>query len=110
MKGKGESLAGFEENWKKYRRVRNTFFAVFLSGIPVFMLVSFVSQKLLHTITPASVTAGLWMALFGVNGIRLQLWRCPRCGECFSGTWWYNKSFLARRCVHCGLEKYETAS
>jgi Zn ribbon nucleic-acid-binding protein len=35
------------------------------------------------------------------------MWRCPRCGKWFSAKWWYNKGFLARQCVHCGLQKYQ---
>ena len=101
-------MAGYEQNWNEYRRLRNTFFLVFLGGVPVFLLVSFVSEKLLHTTAPASVLAVVWFVLFIIYGIRLQLWRCPRCGKWFASTWWCNKSFLARRCVHCGLPKFET--
>jgi hypothetical protein len=98
-------MSDYEQNWKEYKRLRNTFVVVFLGSVPVFALVGFVSVKLFHTDAPASVVAVLFFALFAFNLIRLQLWRCPRCGDWFSGTWWYNKSFLARRCVHCGLAK-----
>ena len=74
-------MAGFEQSWKAYRRLRNTFLVVFLDGIPVSALVASVSEKLLHTTTPASVILVLWFALFLVHGIRLQLWRCPRWGR-----------------------------
>ena len=100
-------MADYQEDWKEYKRIRNTFFLVFLTYIPVCGTVGFISEKLFHTSTPVFVVAFLWMALFLITGVRLQLWRCPRCGEWFCGTWWYNKGFLARRCVHCGLRKYE---
>jgi hypothetical protein len=100
-------VAGYEQDWKKYKRLRNTFLGALLGGVPVFALVAVVSGTLFHTTIPASVVAVLWFALFVFNGVRLQVWRCPRCGEWFSGTWWYNKSFLARQCVHCGLQKYQ---
>jgi Zn ribbon nucleic-acid-binding protein len=103
-------MASYQQNWKEYKRLRNTFIVLLLGGVPVFALVGMLSVKLFHSATPASVVAILWFALFFFNGIRLQLWRCPRCEDWFSGTWWYNKSFLARRCVHCGLPKYATAS
>jgi len=101
-------MAGYEQKWSEYRRLRNTFFLVFLGAVPVFLVVSFVSEKLIHTTFPASLVAVLWLALFAFYGIRLQLWRCPRCGKWFAATWWYNKSFFARRCVHCGLPKFQT--
>jgi len=28
-------MAGYEENWKKYKRLRNTFIAIFLGGFPL---------------------------------------------------------------------------
>jgi hypothetical protein len=100
-------MAGFEQKWKEYKRLRNTFLLIVLGGAPIFALGAVLSEKLFHTTAPASVIAVVWFAAFFFNGVRLQLWRCPRCGEWFSGTWWYNKSFLARRCVHCGLPKYQ---
>ena len=100
-------MPNYQEDWKEYRRVRNTFIAVILSCIPVCVLVAFASVKLFHTLTPAFVTAFLWMALLLFSGERLNVWRCPRCGDTFSGTWLYNIGFFARRCVHCGLRKYE---
>jgi len=100
-------MAECEEEWKDYRRIRNQWILVFLGYMPVVGTVGFVSIKLFHTTTPAFVTAFFWMALFLFTGIRVNVWRCPRCGEWFSGTWWYNLGFLARRCVHCGLPKYQ---
>jgi hypothetical protein len=100
-------MAGYEQNWKEYKRLRNVFLFIFLSYLPVFFLVAVISSKLFHTTTPAAVVAAVWFALFAFYGIRLQRWRCPRCGKSFSATWWYNKSVLARRCVHCGLPKYK---
>jgi hypothetical protein len=100
-------MAGYEEGWRNYKRIRNQWFLVLLGYVPVVSAVAFVSIKLFHSFVPAFATAFFWMALFAVTGIRISSWSCPRCGECFSGKWWYNKGFLARRCVHCGLPKYQ---
>ena len=102
----GDIVNEYEEDWREYKRIRNMFFLVFVTYVPVSFAVGVVSAKLLGTFTPGFVVAGLWMILFLFNGIRLNTWRCPHCGEWFSGTWWYNLGFLARRCVHCGLPKY----
>jgi hypothetical protein len=99
-------MAEFEEDWKQYRRIRNQWFFVFLGYMPVVGAIAVLSIKLFHTLTPAFVAAFVWMALFLFAGVRVNIWRCPRCGESFSGKWWYNLGFLARRCVHCGLPKY----
>ena len=100
-------MADYSEDWKEYRHLRNTWLLVIVTYIPVVAAVAFVSMRLFKTLVPGFVTAFFWMALFLFTGIRLNVWRCPRCGEWFSGTWWYNLGFLARRCVHCGLHKYQ---
>jgi len=99
-------MDGYEEDWRGYKRVRNRFLFLFVSYIPVCSAVGAASMKLFKTFTPGFVTAGIWMALLAFNGISLNAWRCPNCGEWFSGTWWYNLGFFARRCVHSGLPKY----
>lgn len=100
-------MAGYEQEWQGYRRIRNQWFLVFLAYVPVVGLVAFVSFKMFSSLIPAFVAAFLWMALFLISGIRINSWRCPRCGETFSGKWWYSKGLLARRCVHCGLPKFQ---
>ncbi len=102
----GVIVNGYEEDWRQYKRIRNTFFLVFVTYVPVCFALAVISVKLLGTFTPALVAAGIWMILFLFTGVRLNTWRCPRCGKWFSATWWYNLGFLARRCVHCGLPKY----
>ena len=49
-----------------------------------------------------------WMAFVAVSWIRFLFWPCPRCGEHFH-TKWYGLASLTRgrRCVHCGLARYE---
>jgi hypothetical protein len=100
-------MAGYAEDWKEYKRLRKQWVLVILGYVPVVGTFGYVSIKLFHTSTPAFVLAFFWMALFVLTGWRVQLWRCPRCGKWFSAKWWYNKGFLARRCVHCGLPKYQ---
>ena len=79
---------------------------VFASYMPVCFIVAAVSGNLFHTLAPAFAVAFVWMFLFLLTAIRVNIWPCPGCGEWFSATWWYNLGFLARRCVHCGLPKY----
>lgn len=101
-------MDGFEQDWKGYKRARNTFLLLFVLYVPVCGGIAIVSIRLFDTFTPGFVAAFLWMALLVVSGTRVNLWRCPNCGQWFSGTWWYNLGFLARRCVHCGLPNIPT--
>ena len=100
-------MADYAEDWKEYRRLRNQLFYVFVGYVPIVAIIAMISEKLFNTLVPGFVAAFIWMGLFLFTSIRVNLWRCPRCGEWFSATWWYNLSFLARRCVHCGLRKYQ---
>jgi hypothetical protein len=100
-------MSGYQLEWQEYRRRRNQFFLVFASYVPVCSAVAFVSMKLFHTFTPGFVVACFWMGLFVLTGCRVQLWPCPRCGKWFSSTGWYTYGLFARKCVHCGLRKFE---
>jgi len=102
-------MNGYEENWRKYKRVRNTYMALFALLVPVCFGIGVAASKLFGTFTPGFVAAFVWWALLYFTGMRLILWRCPNCGKRFSGKWWYNLGFLARCCVHCGLRKYSNA-
>ena len=99
-------MGPYAEAWKTYRRYRRAFWLVWICYVPVIGLIAAVSQWLFHSFVPAMVAASGWMLLFLVVGVRYQTFRCPRCGEPFSGKWWYNMSFMARKCVRCGLPKF----
>jgi hypothetical protein len=99
-------MPDYQEQWRQYRRRRLQFFLAFAGYIPFCFAVAMVSIGMFQTFIPAFVAAVLWMGLFAWVGCRVTLWRCPRCEKIFSGSWWYNTGFLARQCVHCGLQKY----
>ena|ERR1043165_3012480 len=105
----------YEEQWAEYRRIWNLAFGLWLGGIPaigglmwLFSLL-FADTRLLSVAVYFFYALGIgWMGGWIYYALRTQLFRCPRCGNWFSATWWYNLSFLARKCVHCGLGKYST--
>lgn len=99
-------MAGYGDDWREYKRIRNIFLLVFALSVPVCFSIGALSVKLFHTFAPGFAAAVVWMVFLAISGTRVNLWRCPNCGEWFSGTWWYNLGLLARRCVHCGLPKY----
>jgi hypothetical protein len=43
---------------------------------------------------------------FGITGLQLQTFSCPRCGDNFSSNGFDQYSVFARKCVHCGLKKF----
>jgi len=102
-------MGPYAEGWKRFRRIKWSLASVFL-GFPLLFFVGQIVQlrsvnsEISEILVGAVLSA--WFVFFIVSAIRYQLFRCPRCGEWFSGTWWYNLSFLAQKCVHCGLPKF----
>jgi hypothetical protein len=96
----------YQENWQRYRKLRNLYFVIWLGYIPAVYVFTVLMSKAFGTFFPSFVFAGIWMLMFAATGARLSTWPCPKCGKWFSVSWWYNKSFFARKCVHCGLPKF----
>lgn len=71
-----------------------------LSGV----LIRFLGLIGLDGVAPVLMTA--WFLGAVVTSFRVSGFHCPRCGRRFFEASWYYNSF-ARRCVHCGLPKWE---
>jgi hypothetical protein len=95
----------YADAWERYRKLRNTAVLLWLGILPFIW-----ALQLLHRMVLSEEIFGalivLYVLFWLVSAIRLEFFRCPRCGRPFSMTWWINLSFLARRCVHCGLKKF----
>jgi hypothetical protein len=95
--------------WDDYRRRRNQFLLVFPTGL--FAVWAFI--WLFSRVAPGQVMSWVFvilgillMAAFIITGIRLQTFRCPRCGKFFFIACWY-RTLFARRCVHCKLPMWQ---
>lgn len=91
----------YREAW-----IRNLVLFVFLGYLPFGYVVMTLLPEHLWIVNPIFLFAGIWMVLYLVVAGRLSAWHCPTCGKRFSGTWLYDKGFLARKCAHCGLPKF----
>ena len=99
----------YARQWGDYRKRRLMFWSVLLGG---FFFVAFLGI-LLSQMLPAAIAdpaililGGAWMIAYAVAGIRLTYWLCPRCHRYyFVGALMVNQ--LARRCLHCGLQKWD---
>jgi hypothetical protein len=89
--------------WREYRRRVRALLASCAVTAVVAGLVSapgepagqLARRVLLSAGLTACVAAVVWFACF----------RCPFCGRHFHWTWWVSNPF-ARRCLHCGFEKW----
>jgi len=105
-----DDVTDYQPAWRQYKLRARLWLALFVLYVPVVVGTALLTLKYLHTPNPAFVLAVLWMGYTLYVGARINLWRCPRCGQCFAGTWWYNKGIFAKQCVNCGLPKYSSDS
>ena len=105
-----DDATDYQQAWQQYKRRARLWLALFVLYVPVVVGSALLCLKYWHTPNPAFVLALVWMAYTLYLGARINLWRCPRCGQCFAGTWWYNKGIFAKQCVNCGLRKYSKES
>jgi Zn ribbon nucleic-acid-binding protein len=96
----------YQQAWQGYKRQGKLWIALFILYVPAVVGAAMLSVRYLHTPKPAIALALAWMAFTLYLGARINLWRCPRCGNPFSGTLWRSKGIFASQCVHCGLAKY----
>jgi hypothetical protein len=98
-------MGRYANDWERYRHIRNVAILLWLGILPFVWAL----QLLHHLAVPDEFFGALVVLYFLfwlVSAIRLEFFRCPRCGRPFSLTWWINLSFLARHCIHCGLKKF----
>src|SRR2546430_17544194 len=92
--------------WTKYRIRRNLLLALMICYPTLLPLLAPLMERLGFRATMIYLLAVVWMAAIATAGIRLAWFRCPRCGHLFHlrfGFFWP----LARRCLHCGLRKFD---
>ena len=99
-------MSNYDQAWKEYKWRRNQVWIAFFCMLPVVGTVGYLANKFQYTrIDLAEIAAIAMMALFGVTGLRFNLWKCPRCGKRFHMKSGF-VSFETKRCCHCGLPKY----
>lgn len=99
-----------ESDWREYRTLRLQLIGMWVGYVPAVGLFTLVEQRIDSAFVPCMIFAVIWMLLSLAASIRFNLFACPRCGKTFAGTWWYTLSYMARRCRHCGLRKFESAA
>jgi|SRR5438270_5117107 len=101
------------DSWSAYRRRRNAFLLSWLGGAVVVAFFAFVAEQLLGRSAreiSVALLAICWFAMFVAAAIRLQRYRCPRCGHPFFLRMWSPWWPFARHCVHCHLTKWTQPS
>jgi predicted RNA-binding Zn-ribbon protein involved in translation (DUF1610 family) len=93
--------------WNEYRRLRRNVLLVWLGYVPVVGCFAMVCQWLFHSFVPAFIGAGAYMLWFLLVTAQYGQFSCPRCGESFAVKGMLRLGPLARKCMHCGLRKWQ---
>jgi len=105
-------MTGYTDNWIALSRRWRQLLIVWLSGFVVTIALAYISYHAFHTFALGWVAAAAWMVGFFTTGIRVQSFRCPRCGQpffgrrgTFAGIPWSTNNVLRKSCGTCGLAK-----
>lgn len=95
----------FVSAWKDYRSRRRWFFGIWVVGLPITILIARAFTEVFDSELPFYFVGVAWLLCFAVVGIRLTLFRCPRCRRHFFCNW-YSSNHFAQRCFHCAFPKW----
>ena len=102
--------ASYEAHLQRFAQVKRIYSMLLWGFLPVGFLTGTLAMLMgrylgLDIYPAVRAFMVLWMISMVIATVWLSLFRCPRCHEPFSGTWWEKADFDAPRCVHCGLPK-----
>lgn len=92
--------ADYAEAWRRLEALGRSQIYVLISGIPIALLLSFLSIKYVET---AFIVC--WFLAFAILGARYRGFRCPRCHKKFFQPNGFAWSTFLKACPHCGLER-----
>jgi hypothetical protein len=91
----------YRDNWRKYRKIRIAFWVSFASLALGVALVYWAAPKNMFPPDLLDLALIVFAIPYLITYLKWAHWRCPRCGNFFSGVWWSTS-----RCVFCGLRKF----
>lgn len=99
----------FDAALARLTRWRVLLFAVWAGAVPAELTVGSPLSERLGSSVPFFAIAGIAMIVFVYCGVRIGLFRCPRCNNRYTsrryrGILLYNNPF-ASQCLHCGLKR-----
>ena len=100
-------MSDYQEEWEAYQKLWNPFLFTLIGQLAIiigFICFGAAVRRNLALYVPLEC---LWTLLFIIASIRLQKFRCPRCGEQFCSSGFYHNVFV-RRCLNCGLPKFSS--
>jgi hypothetical protein len=103
-------MTDYSRQWQSYRRLRNAAGAILIFGLLLgaitVLLRSFQASEAVLLLA-VSILAVIVLPAGIVTAIRVENWRCPRCGRAFVSKWQSRfLVFLLAECANCGLRKW----
>jgi len=98
-------MADYDHQWREYRALR-----ALALGVPILGLIAIKCASLFPAVWQLKVLVAAGAAFFAVEiviAIRVETWRCPRCGRRFVSKWMSGWAiFFTEKCSNCGLPKF----
>lgn len=102
-------MDAYDDLWKRYRRLKLAF--VFSNlGILGVAALAFISAHRQSSNFAFFISGTAWFVWYSISYERFRRFPCPRCGHYFSSSWRAYLRTSARKCLHCGLERFALAS
>jgi predicted RNA-binding Zn-ribbon protein involved in translation (DUF1610 family) len=103
-------MADYQKQWQAYKKLRNQVLAAPVLVLMVILVGLILKRWILDSLTLQIVCifigGGLFATVFAI-AIRVEKWRCPRCGKRFVSFWASSAMvFNADKCANCGLAKF----
>jgi hypothetical protein len=97
----------YAAGWQEYRRLRRNFFLVWFGYIPIVGVLAELGYWIFGNFILGFISAGAYALLFLITSAQWGQFSCPRCGEYFASKTFIRLGPLARKCMHCGLRKWQ---
>lgn len=99
-------MNAYEKHWREYRRRRFLAYGFAAAWLPFgIAMMSLQDDPTIRPYVLPIVLAYMFLG-FGIAGLRLSFWPCPRCGRPFSLTTFWRYKHFNPSCRHCGLPKW----
>jgi hypothetical protein len=99
-------MSDYQSAWDKCRSLTSQFVFALIVQLLIIAASIYYAAAIRHNFVPVVTLQLAWVAIFIAAAIRLESFRCPRCGEKFFVSPGYYHNVFARRCLNCSLPKY----
>ena len=106
LMNQARKTVGYEQSWRLYRLLRNTFVALLIGWVPFGLLVASISERFRFGGWLIVPFLACYVLALSFVGFTWGTWRCPWCGQIYRDS----LPYFPGRCAHCKLPKWFKSS